>query len=284
MATGDAAALAGMDLVDSATTDARNIGTEINKSRDYIATGAGSTSAATPGKVVQRDVNGRAKVANPSAATDIANKTYVDAKVGTLGTAATYDARTDPDPGTVVLRGDLGRIAVGTPVGDTNAATKKYVDDRDDAKQDSDRNWTLDNFLRLTGGTLSGDLRIPGASAATSGYVIAYINGDGRISKGASSERYKKFISEIDPAALGEVFPDLYRYQMRTGDGSWKFGYIAERMAEHPDTAPFVVYDNQGRPDSIDFIALFMVQLNATHQRQADLEARITALESGGTP
>lgn len=132
--------------------------------------------------------------------------------------------------------------------------------------------------------TIGGNLHLPSATAATNSYTVAYINGDGRVSKGASSERYKKFISVIDPDSLGDIWPDLSRFQMRTGDGSWKYGYIAERLAEHPDQQPFVVYadiDGHLVPDSIDFIALLMAQ-NAQLRQHLDLLAqRIENLEGG---
>ncbi|MER6564560.1 hypothetical protein ABT300_44045, partial [Streptomyces sp. NPDC001027] len=137
----------------------------------------------------------------------------------------------------------------------------------------------------------------------TSGYSVAYINSDGRISRGASSERYKKFISEIDPASLGDVWPSLVRYQMRHGDGAWKYGYIAERLNENDDQQPFVVYqtetlydastdttttqlvrDDDGNPvpDSIDFLGLLMVQNAQLHQAVDLLAQRIQALEARG--
>lgn len=49
-------------------------------------TAHGSTSAATAGKIVQRDSNGRAKVAAPAAADDIARKAEVDAVQTNLDT------------------------------------------------------------------------------------------------------------------------------------------------------------------------------------------------------
>ncbi len=75
------------------------------------------------------------------------------------------------------------------------------------------------------------------------------------------------------------MWPVLTRYQMRQGDGSWKYGYIADRMAEHPDQEPFVVYDLDGRPDSIDHIALLMVQNAQLHQAVMFLAERVAALE-----
>lgn len=138
----------------------------------------------------------------------------------------------------------------------------------------------LGAYISSAGGTITGSLFLPNASPAVSGYAVAYINADGRVSRGASSERYKKHISEIDPASLGDIFPALHRFQMRQGDGTWKYGWIAERLAEDTDTEPFVVYNDQGTPDSIDFIALLIAQNAQLHQQLDLLEQRLDALEA----
>ncbi len=117
-----------------------------------------------------------------------------------------------------------------------------------------------------------------------SGYTIAYIDGDGQVSKGASSERYKEDIQPLDPAALGDIWPVLHSYRMAGGDGSARIGYIAERLAENPpDTAPpFVVYadiNGETLPDSIDFIGLLIAQNAQLHQALDLLAQRLDTLE-----
>lgn len=148
----------------------------------------------------------------------------------------------------------------------------------------------LDTKFPVSGGTLTGNLflssgnvYVPAATPATAGWQAAYINNDGRLARGSSSERYKKYIKPVDPAALGDVWPSLVRYQMRHGDGSWHYGYIAERLAENPDQQPFVVYaeiDGELVPDSIDFIALVMAQNAQLHQALDLLAQRLDALEN----
>jgi hypothetical protein len=155
----------------------------------------------------------------------------------------------------------------------------------------------LNARLSKTGDTVFGNLTTsggahffaPNAVAAVSGYTIAYINVDGRISKGASTERVKKYISAIDPLSLGDLFTDLYRYQMRSGDGSWRYGDIAERLAENPATEPFVIYEtapdgeggfiSTGRPESVDFIMLQGARIAQLHAMLTDALARIDELE-----
>lgn len=258
MAIGDDAVAAGMSIVDGATTDANTIDTEINRSRDYIAQGAGATDAATAGKVIKRDANGRAKVATPSASTDIATKGYVD----NIGTPALGGD-------TVVRRTADNRFNAGTPTGDDNVTPKGYVDAR------------VNGRVATSGDTMTGHLYLPNSTAATSGYTIAYINGDGRVSRGASSERFKKYISDVDPASLGDLFEQLRRWQDRNGDGTWHYGYTAEQLAANPDTEPFVVYENVANADekvplSIDFISLLLAQV-------AQLRQEIDALKEAQT-
>lgn len=140
------------------------------------------------------------------------------------------------------------------------------------------------------GDTMSGNLFIPNATAATSSWQVAYINGDGRVCRGSSSQRYKKFISPFEPQALGDIFPALQRYKMRAdgitpSEEKWRYGYIAEQLAQHPDQAQFVVWrdvDDSGEavPDSIDFIGLLLAQTAQLHQRAVSAEERLAAIET----
>jgi hypothetical protein len=125
-------------------------------------------------------------------------------------------------------------------------------------------------YLPLAGGTLSGDLYLPASSIATSGWTAAYINSDGRVSRGASSQRYKKGIRFLE--MLGTLFGVRTReYQMKDGDGVYHVGYIAEELMGTP-AERFVLVDDQGQPDSIDYTALHTAQL-------AELDARLKELE-----
>lgn len=125
------------------------------------------------------------------------------------------------------------------------------------------------------GDTMTGDLLLPNATAAASGYVVAYINVDGRVSKGASSSRFKKFISTVIPTTLGDLFAAPFRrFQMRQGDGTWRYGYIAEELVGTP-MEPFVVWEEEDGtpvPVSIDFVGMLLAQ-------NAQLNERLRALE-----
>jgi hypothetical protein len=240
MANGDAAAAAGMDTVPG-TASVRDSYDEHNKTRDYLAA---RTNAVTP-----------------------------IAKGGTGATDAT------------AARTALGISAANTPSGvgsnvqtdlDNLNATKltrtaaQYGDDF------TSRDIDISNRVSKGGDTMSGHLYLPNSSAATSNYTVCYINGDGRVSRGASSQRYKKFIH--DAPDLGDLFAaPLREYQMKAdglapADPTKRIGYIAEELAG-TDMERFVVVIND-QVESIDFIALLLAQV-------ASLNARVSALESG---
>lgn len=272
MAVGDDALAAGMAIM-SGSELANTLDTEMNKTRDYIAQ---RTSAVTP-------------VAKGG--TGATNASSARSNLGLLDVAAANSAEANKLP----RYNGSGQLAAFDPTLSGHVASKNYVDTAVAGKVSPGADVTF------------GQIYTPSSFAATSGWTAAYINSDGRISKGASSERFKKFISAVDPMDMGDIFPQLVRYKMRQQidggplDGAWHYGNIAERLAENPATAPFVVYEttDDGHdlvlgqngapiPESIDYIALLVAQNAQLHVRslQQDavieqLSARLDALEGG---
>ena len=292
MATGDDAIAAGMANVNGATTPANTIDTELMLTRDYIAQGKGATDAATASKVMKRDAFGRAKVATPSAASDIATKGYVDA----AGVSA-------PTPNTPAKRDAAGRAQFATPSASADAATKgwaervlvrngsagtnalelrwssghfqQYVDGsyQGQIATHADMASAIGGKVDRAGDTMTGNLYLPNATAATSGYTIAYINGDGRVSKGASSERFKHDI--VRSPELPDVFAvDSASFVMDGDeDETPRYGRIAEDLARNPATEAFVVYDSEGRAESFDMVSYLFAAVDTLHRRVQELEA-----------
>ena len=240
---GDDATAAGLGIVPGGSP-ANQLDTAVTETRDQIARGPVSWKPGTVAPVAKGGTGG----VSAAAARD-----NLDVPHDATGTQLKFTAPA------------FDRIGIEAP-GHAYPHTLAYTTDIPGAPD-------LSGVVMKTGDTMTGDLRIPNATPATSGYVAAYFNGDGRLSKGASAERFKKLISRIVPASLGNIWPELHRFQMRTGDGSWKHGWIADRLAESDDLRPFVVFDSDGRPESIDFIALLNVQT-------ADLNERVKALEA----
>lgn len=85
----------------------RALGTKVDKVLGQVADASAldATSAATPGRIIQRDSNGRAKVAAPAASDDIATRGTVTAgdnsiKTTTLGGLTIRKSSTAPAAGT----------------------------------------------------------------------------------------------------------------------------------------------------------------------------------------
>ncbi len=260
---GTDAALAGMAALDG-TEDRRKGWLAINKTRDYIA----------------------ARYAELKAyAESLIPAVWSTAKGGT-GSGNLYGVTDTSTNGGLLIVTPSGKLARGS-----GAIAQAYIPGGIPAsKIDGIPTPDLSSRVAKTGDTMTGNLGldnahlfVPSAGPATEGWQLAYINRDGRLSRGSSSERYKKHIGATDPASLGDVFPDLYRYQMRHGAvGDWKYGHIAERLAEHPDQRAFVVYalvDGEWVPDSIDFIALAQAQIAQLHQALDLMAQRLDELE-----
>lgn len=254
---------AGMQLVPG-TAPASDLDEYINQTRDYIAQ---RTSAVTP---ITKGGTGATSAANARTALGVPSTDSVCLRNG-LGFPMGVAQISAHQIGLYYNDG-AGRFAIRKSLNgntdDTALASEAMLNGVEGAK------------VNRAGDTITGNLYLPNSSPATAGYAVAYINNDGRVSRGASSERYKKYISDIDPASLGDIFPQLTRFQMRGGDpGAWKYGYIAERLAENDDTEPFVVYNQDDEPETIDFIALLIAQNAQLHQAVDLLTQRLDALE-----
>lgn len=232
-------------------------------------------------------------------------RTWVSEQLSTVtnalgGKVNVSDVQTTPAAGKVPRWDGNGVLASAVaPTFGNQVANKAYVDQRIAAIPQPD----LSSRVAKAGDTMTGHLYLPNAVAADAGYTIAYINHDGRVSRGASSERYKEEIAPIDPAELGDIFPQLHTFVMKDDAGRMqRVGYIAERLNEHPATERFVVYarepifedvldedgnvvdyriagsrrarDGEGNfiCESIDFIALLLAQVAQLHERVQTLE------------
>lgn len=111
------------------------------------------------------------------------------------------------------------------------------------------------------------------------------IEADGRIYRVSSSERYKADIRplNVDPSAVLAIEGRTWVDKSAVADESPRrqVGFIAEEL-DAAGLGEFVEYDNQGRPDAIQYDRL-TVGLLAVAKAQADqiaaLSARLDALE-----
>lgn len=110
-------------------------------------------------------------------------------------------------------------------------------------------------------------------------------SGTGGLCLGSSSKRYKIDAGPFD-AGLSQIEalePRVYRYKTGYGDGGAlpQYGFYAEEVEK---ALPRVVHkDAQGRPNSVDYVAMVPVLVHAIQQLQAEHLAdvrRIAALEN----
>lgn len=265
MADGDAAVAAGYTVAPN-TTAAALIANLIARVQDDLANKTGNKGAVIP--ITKGGTGGATAAAARSA----------------LGVPAEADVNRPPNtsaPSKIPTYNTASQLTTSAPTLAGHAANKGYVD-------------SAVGGVSFNGGVVTGQIYLPNAFAATSGYTIAYINSDGRISEGASSERFKDDITPVNPADLGDIFPQLHSFVMKDDPGKVeRLGYIAERLEESDDLRRFVVYqrtpvmDDDGNvigsdialdadgntiPKSIDFIALLIAQ-------NALLADRVKALE-----
>lgn len=242
MAIGDDAVAAGMTLVPGGAS-ANTLDTFDNETRDFVA-----RFGIKPGTALALARGGT------GAATAAGARTA-------LGVPAATEVVKTPGPNVLVLNWDGGRYRA--TVDGIYVGHLAYTSDISSG-----------SFVSKSGDTMTGHLYLPNSTAATSGFTVCYINADGRVSRGSSSQRYKKYIH--DAPDLGDLFAaPLREYQMRAdgltpADPTKRIGYIAEELVG-TDMERFVVVIND-QVESIDFIALLLAQV-------AQLNARVAALE-----
>lgn len=126
-----------------------------------------ATAAATASMVMKRDSAGRAQVADPAAAKDIANKGWVDAnkaqKLNDAWAVYTTDGNgnvvpekyaTGATPNTFVYRDVSGNFSVNTPVWSDDAAPKSYVDSGGTASEVTLSMWGATWYFTKVGKTV----------------------------------------------------------------------------------------------------------------------------------
>lgn len=263
MAAGDAAVAAGYTVAPG-TTDANQIDELIAAVQDDLAGKTGSKGQPIP---VALGGTGAA--------------TAADARTALGAVAASEAAAPGSSEANKLVRYDAtGRIVTPLPTAPNHAAAKLYVDNAIAGIDLSDYVAKTGNHTMAGNLVVNGNVFVPNSSAAVSGYTNAYINGDGRVSRGASSERFKHDIDR-EPE-LPDVFAVPIASFVMNADPSEtpRYGPIAEDLAANPATAPFVVYDEDGLPFSFDQTSYLMAAVAALHATVVAQAARIAELEA----
>ena len=132
---------------------------------------------------------------------------------------------------------------------------------------------------------------VRGVTTGAADAVTVMVDSAGQLGTVSSSRRYKEEIRDMERVSdpLLDLRPVTFRYKraFAAGDKPIQFGLVAEEVAEvFPE---LVVYDQQGRPESVKYHLLSVLLLNELQEerregverdrRLADLEQRLNRLQ-----
>lgn len=290
MATGDAAAAAGMALV-GIGDPVKDGATEINKTRDYIAgyfqaiADATATGDGNAGKLAKWGPSGTLAVPDPTSSSHAANKAYVDAVPGT----ATADGTAAGSPGKLAKWGVSGNLASPAPTAGAHLANKTYVDGMSEigglAYAATEE---LDNRVDdLEDGKLNASVY---GTDITSTRRSVWISSGGQLGYASSSKHKKQNIrpAELTIEQLRGIPVVLYRYRKavaaeRAGKidhAPTEIGTIAEDM-DALGLWQFVIYEGD-KPVGVHYDLLSLAALSLAQQladRLDQFEERLGRLE-----
>lgn len=112
--------------------------------------------------------------------------------------------------------------------------------------------------------------------------VPVYINSAGRLGTNTSSLRYKERIQDMGDStnALMKLRPVTFYYKpdYAEGERTMQYGLIAEEVAKvYPD---LVVYDDQGRPDTVRYQYITTMLLNEVQKQYHRAEAQAKQIQA----
>lgn len=192
--------------------------------------------------------------------------------------------RPPQDPGT---SGSPTRLTLRGPGGGFTGQAWLY--------SDGDINFVADGRVYLGGERIdivSGDLRLYSLQTTSSAANLRLDTTGGIpvVKLVSSSARYKTDPAEavVDPAEVlslsGRTWVDKQKLETSPeGDVRRDVGFIAEELDERPSLRQFVEYDDQGRPDTIQYDRLSVALLEVAkgqETRLADQQAQIDALSA----
>lgn len=262
MATGDAAAAAGMALVNPLTDTVKQGADHHNKTRDYIAE---RTSA------VQPVAKGGTGATTPAEA-----RTNLGINLGAGNLA---------EANKVPVYNAASQLTTATPTLAGHAAPKSYVDTRVGAPPS----------VSATGDVYAGgNLRTPGRVLAVavrgtevaSNYASVYVDGNGWFGITPSAERFKQDITPHPYTLEQAIAVQVVSYRLRNAvaenpAAAGEVGVIAEQLID-AGLREFVVFDDEGNTQSVAYDRLALVALGGLQQLAdivADLAARVAQLE-----
>jgi hypothetical protein len=138
------------------------------------------------------------------------------------------------------------------------------------------------NTIRIGGGVHSRTFiyGIRGVTTGVADAIPVLIDSGGQLGTVSSSRRFKEDIRDMEDATerLMDLRPVLFRFKEREGPD--EYGLIAEEVADvFPD---LVVYDGEGKPETVKYHLLSTMLLNEVQRMQREMDEvleRLAALE-----
>ena len=294
-------------LVGKATTD-----TLTNKTFDTA--GAGNVLRVNGTQISAVSGTGAAVLASALTGTtfDLTGDVTVTAAGFTIGGANTYSVAVDDDShahtGTTISGIALGTDTTGNYVAGITAGTNIVVSGT--ASEGWSPTVTVDSSPTFTGlitgsggAELSGAIDLNSTLSATSlsgtsnitnsqDVRVFFSTGGGlgiwRVFRDSSSERYKTNIVYMDDQDnILDVVPVTYHdkigYEEIGEESPRQYGFLAEEMAENLDGRDYVVYNEDGTPETVQYSRLVVPLHSAMRKMRSridELEARLAALEA----
>ena len=160
-----------------------------------------------------------------------------------------------------------------------------YVANEGDDESNTTRIGTAYNAPAQSGQNRTFIAGIRGVTTGVANGITVLIDSNGQLGTISSSRRYKEDIRDLADASSGlmRLRPVQFRYKDAYADGSKpaEYGLIAEEVA---DVFPnLVVYDRDGRPETVQYHKLVPMLLNEMQKLQRQVE-ELKARLGGGNP
>lgn len=185
---------------------------------------------------------------------------------------------------TVFIASEAGQVTVRAHESLFLTSTDGNVNISADAQLDA----FADRIQLVSQGNGIGVYGLPTTSDAAN-IRLATVGGNFTLALVSSSRRYKTDEAEavIDPAEVlslsGKTWVDKHELDNGPeGDVKRNVGFIAEELDERPSLRQFVDYDDEGRPDAIQYDRLSVALLEVAKDQQSQIDAlsdRLDALE-----
>jgi hypothetical protein len=118
-----------------------------------------------------------------------------------------------------------------------------------------------------------------GTTAAGTTYPVLWDSSARQFIRSTSSRRYKENIQPLGDDAYRILKLEPKRYTRRDGSQKWEVGYLAEDL-DRVGLKEVTMYDEEGRPDAIDYAKIVLYSNEIIKNQQARLQTQQRQLDA----